>query len=62
MQKDHHYYGYIINRAFHSKKLFNEKAWYFIGVYVIEHYMVAWRYKISFLLLKNISLVRCAHS
>ena len=36
MQKDHHCYGYIINRAFHSKKLFNEMAWYFIGVYVIN--------------------------
>ena len=35
-------------------------VWYFMGFYMIyiENYVVAWRYKISFLLLKNISLVR----
>ena len=30
-------------------------VWYFIGVYtIIEYYMVAWRYEISFLVLKTI--------
>ena len=29
-------------------------VWYFIGVYIIkEHYMAAWRYKISLLVLKK---------
>ena len=29
-------------------------VWYFIGVYIIkEHYMAAWRYEISLLVLKK---------
>ena len=60
MWKDHHYYGYIINRTFHG--YWSEVVWNFIGVYIIMHYMVAWRYEISLLVLKNISLVHCTHS
>ena len=29
-------YGYIINRAFHTKKLLSEMVWYLIGVYIIN--------------------------
>ena len=36
MWKYHRCYGYIINRAFHTKKLLKEMVWYFIGVYVIN--------------------------
>ena len=32
----HHCYGYIINHAFHTKKLFKWMVWYFIGVYIIN--------------------------
>ena len=55
MWKYHCCYGYMINCTFHTKKLFKENVWYFIGVYiVIEHYLVAWRYEISLLMLKKI--------
>ena len=41
----------------------SEKVWYFVGVHIInKHYMATWRYKISLQVLKNISLVCCAHS
>ena len=36
MWKYHLCYGYVINRAFHTKKLLSEMVWYFIGVYVIN--------------------------
>ena len=68
MWKDHHCYGYIINRAFRSQKIYilkSKMVWYFIGVYImfkVEHHMAAWRNEISVLVLKTISLVRCAHS
>ena len=45
-----------------AKGYWSEVVWNFIGVYIIMHYMVAWRYKISLLVLKNISLVHCTHS
>ena len=36
---------------------------YITGIYIIkEHYMAAWRYEMSLLVLKNIYLVRCVHS
>ena len=36
MWKYHLCYGYVINRAFHTKKLLSEMVWYFIGVYIIN--------------------------
>ena len=43
-----------------------EMLWYVMGIYIIKRtlhlYMAAWRYEISLLLLKNISLICCAHS
>ena len=57
-QKDHRSYGCIIIGAFRSE---TEMAWKFIRVYhKKERYMATWRYEISQLELKNISL--CAHS
>ena len=55
MWKYHHCYGYIINRAFHRKKLFQRNGLVFhwcLYNKLIEHYMAAWRYKISLLLLQ----------
>ena len=37
-------------------------VWYFIDVDVTEHWMAAWRYKISSLVLLNIWLVHLAQS
>ena len=42
-----------INHVFPYK---NVTVWYLIGLYIIEHYMSAWRYEISLLVLKNISV------
>ena len=36
MWKYHRCYGYIINRAFRRKKLFQWNVWYFIGAYIIN--------------------------
>ena len=42
---------------------FCEMIYYFIDVYIINRILHdAWRYEISLLGLKNISLVRCTHS
>ena len=64
--KDHCCYGYKINRDYHSKNIFKwnglEFHWCLYHKILTEHYMAAWRYKISVRVLKNISLVRCAHS
>ena len=60
-----HCYGYIINRTFHTKKLlkWNGLVVHWSLYNKIEHYMAAWRYKISLMTCwKNISFVRCAHS
>ena len=54
MWKDHCCYGYIINRIFCSKKIFKVNGLAFHWRF-IEHYMAAWRYEISLLMLKNIS-------
>ena len=62
--KYHCCYGYIINRTFHTKKLLK---WNGLVLHLclynkkIEHYTAAWRYEISLLVLKNISLVCCTH-
>ena len=39
-----------------AKNYLSKMVWYFIDVYIIktEHYMVAWRYEISFLVLEKI--------
>ena len=54
MWSDHRCYGYIINQSFRSEI---KMIWHFIGVHIIiEYCMAAWRYKISLLMVKNISL------
>ena len=45
--------------TFCSKKCWNKIVWHFIGVNT-EHYMVAWRYKLSFLVLKHLSIIFCS--
>ena len=65
MWKYHHCYGYIINHTFHTKKLlkWNGLVVHWCLYNKIEHYMAAWRYKISLLTCwKNISFICCAHS
>ena len=65
MWKYHHCYGYIINCGFRGKRLFQQNGLVFhwcLYNKLIEHYMAAWRYKISLLVLQIISLVRCSHS
>ena len=60
--KHHHCYGYIINCTFHSRKLLKWNDLVFHCCLYNKIHMAAWRYKISLLVLKNISLILCAHS
>ena len=58
MWSDHRCNGYMLNRAFPSKKKLTEKVSRFTGFYIMNrtlHTMATWRYEISLLVLKNIS-------
>ena len=53
--KDHHFYGYIIHHAFHSKKLFKWNGLAIIDVFIIKRKLIT-------RLLGNKKFFFCAHS
>ena len=65
MWKYHRCYGFIMNRAFHTRKLSKWNGlvvhWLLYNKIIIEHYIAAWRYEISLRVLKNISRVSAAN-
>ena len=55
--KDNRFFDCITNCTFRRKKLIiiSEIVWRFIGVHTKDHFVAAWRYEFSLLVLKNIS-------